>query len=630
MMKKPTHWRRKHRRSLGEILLSGALLLLCVILEKTGFFPATPLLLIPLYLLPYAPVAWRVLHRAGRNILHGQVFDEHFLMSLATVGAFAVGEYAEAVFVMLFYRIGELFEQLAVGKSRASVAALMEIRPDIVHVERDGDVLTVDPGDVAVGEIILIRAGERVPLDGVITEGNTLLDTSALTGESLPREVGVGDDIISGCINQRGLVRVRVARPIAESTVSRILALAEDAAEHKAKSEQFITRFARWYTPAVVIAAVLLAVAPPLVLGMTDASLWRECVTRALSFLVISCPCALVISVPLSFFGGIGGGAKRGILIKGAGHLETLAACDTVVFDKTGTLTEGRFSVQSVAPVVGFSVDELLTYAAAAEQHSTHPIARALVAACESPIPTADFVEEIAGHGIVAAVEGHRIAVGNARLMWCEGIEMSPGADSSEGTAVYVGVDGRFAGALAVSDTVRADAVRSIAALRRLGVQRVVMLTGDGKAAAEAVAAKLGADECRYGLLPDEKVMCLEEILASHHTRGRVAFVGDGINDAPVLARADVGIAMGGMGSDAAIEAADIVLMDDRVSALPTAVRLSRKTLRIVRQNIVFALTVKAAVLLLGALGLAGLLPAVFADVGVAVLAILNAMRAMG
>ncbi len=624
------YFKRKHKRALVEILLSAGLLAACMALDAVGLLPDGVLLRILLFLLPYGLVGWRVLWKATRNIAHGQVFDENLLMALATVGAFCVGEYAEAVFVMLFYRVGALFEELAVGRTRASIAALMEIRPDTAHVERDGALATVDPSEVAVGEIILVRPGERVPLDGVIVEGATALDTSALTGESLPRDAAAGDDIISGCVNLLGVVRVRVTRVFGESTVARILELTESAAEHKSKSEHFITRFARYYTPAVVIAAVLLAVLPPLFLGAGSWPIWSEWIGRALSFLVISCPCALVISVPLSFFGGIGGASRRGILIKGSAHLEALAACDTVVFDKTGTLTEGRFAVSEVVPSAGFDADELLTLAASAEQHSTHPIARALVAACgagETVIP--DAVEEIAGHGITAKISGRVVAVGNARLMASVGAE-APVEKAPPGTVVYIAVDGVYAGYIAVADTVRPEAAETLRALKVCGIRRTVMLTGDGAEVAAAVASALGVDEVHAGLLPAGKVAQMEAILAEQGSaRGKVAFVGDGINDAPVLARADIGIAMGGMGSDAAMEAADVVLMDDRMSALPAAIRLSRKTLRIVRQNIVFALAVKFAVLLLGALGLANLWLAVFADVGVAVLAILNAMRAM-
>ncbi len=629
-MAKRRYFKRKHKRALVEILLSAGLLAACMALDAVGLLPDGVLLRILLFLLPYGLVGWRVLWKATRNIAHGQVFDENLLMALATVGAFCVGEYAEAVFVMLFYRVGALFEELAVGRTRASIAALMEIRPDTAHVERDGALATVDPSEVAVGEIILVRPGERVPLDGVIVEGATALDTSALTGESLPRDAAAGDDIISGCVNLSGVVRVRVTRVFGESTVARILELTESAAEHKSKSEHFITRFARYYTPAVVIAAVLLAVLPPLFLGAGSWPIWSEWIGRALSFLVISCPCALVISVPLSFFGGIGGASRRGILIKGSAHLEALAACDTVVFDKTGTLTEGRFAVSEVVPSAGFDADELLTLAASAEQHSTHPIARALVAACgagETVIP--DAVEELAGHGITAKISGRVVAVGNARLMASVGAE-APVEKTPLGTVVYIAVDGVYAGYIAVADTVRPEAAETLRALKVCGIRRTVMLTGDGAEVAVAVASALGVDEVHAGLLPADKVEKMEAILAEQGSaRGKVAFVGDGINDAPVLARADIGIAMGGMGSDAAMEAADVVLMDDRMSALPAAIRLSRKTLRIVRQNIVFALAVKFAVLLLGALGLANLWLAVFADVGVAVLAILNAMRAM-
>ncbi len=654
------YFKRKHKRSLIEILLSAVLFVGCVILVEGGVLPAHPLWRVAAFLLPYLPVAWRVLWKAVRGIAHGQVFDENFLMSLATVGAFCVGEYAEAVFVMLFYRVGELFEELAVGKSRASIASLMAIRPDTAHVEREGAVVTVDPAEVAAGEIILIRPGERVPLDGVLIEGSTTLDTSALTGESLPREAEVGDDVVSGCVNQSGVVRVRVSRVYAASTVARILELTESASAHKSQSEHFITRFARIYTPLVVLSAALLAVLPPLCLGRTSWAVWREWVERALSFLVISCPCALVISVPLSFFGGIGGASRRGILIKGSAYIEALAACDTVVFDKTGTLTEGRFSVRSVTPARGFGVDELLFSAAAAEQDSTHPLARALVAASPRPLTESDreagSVEETAGHGVTARVRvqpsdggvpvWRKVTVGNARLLAAAGVtlpETIADTADAEGTTVYVAVDGRYAGRMVITDTIRPEAATTLADLSRCGVTRTVMLTGDGAATAASVAAAVGVDEYHAGLLPADKVARLEEILAERSKtskskrgkgsrtfgRGAVAMVGDGINDAPVLARADIGIAMGGMGSDAAIEAADVVLMDDRMSALPVAIRLSRKTLRIVRQNIAFALSVKAVVLILGACGLAGLPLAVFADVGVAVLAILNAMRAM-
>lgn len=633
---KHKYFKRKHKRALAEIAVTAVLFTVCVVLTETGSLPDGLLPRMIAHLIPYFLIGWRVLWKAARNIARGQVFDENFLMTIATIGALVVGEYPEAVFVMLFYRVGELFEELAVGKSRASIAALMEIRPDCAHVERGGETVTVEPGEVAVGEIIRIRPGERVPLDGDVVEGSTTLDTAALTGESLPRGAVAGDAVISGCVNLTGLVRMRVTKTYGDSTVSKILELVENAGEHKSRSEQFITRFARYYTPAVVAAAILLAVVPPLFLGMTNAVVWRDWILRAMSFLVISCPCALVISVPLSFFGGIGGASKCGILIKGSCYLEALAGCDTVVFDKTGTLTVGRFSVTSVIPVEGASADHILGLAACAEQYSGHPIARALTEACH-PRSTGmtvqpASVEELAGYGVRAVItDAHgclqRVAVGNSKLMESEGTAWVPSEE--HGTAVYVSINRVIAGSILVADTVKPDAAEAIAALRKSGVGRTVMLTGDGEATASTVALALGLDEYHAALLPADKVERVEVLLADPTRRGKVAFVGDGINDAPVLARADIGIAMGGMGSDAAIEAADVVLMDDRVSGLPHAISIARRTLRIVKQNIVFALGVKAIILILGALGVAGLWAAVFADVGVAVLAILNAMRAL-
>ena len=628
---KKSYFKRKHKRSLAEIVIAALLFILCAVVTRVGIFPDWAWLPLILYLAPYLVIGWRVLRKAARNILRGQVFDENFLMTLATVGALIVGEYPEAVFVMLFYRVGELFEELAVGKSRASIAALMEIRPDCAHVEREGETVTVDPAEVAVGEVIAIHPGERVPLDGMVLEGTTTLDTAALTGESLPREAESGDTVISGCVNLTGLIRVRVTKSYGESTVSKILELVENAGEHKSRSEQFITRFARYYTPVVVLAAVLLAVVPPLLVGMTDPTVWSEWIYRALSFLVISCPCALVISVPLSFFGGIGGASKRGILVKGSCYLEALAACDTVVFDKTGTLTEGRFSVTAIHPAEGMTEYELLCLAAGAEQYSSHPIARALTAACPD-VTEAHNVEELAGHGVRATVtdrEGqpHRVAVGNPKLMDSEGAAWISHNDT--GTTVMVAADGVFMGSITVADTVKPDSAEAVAALRKCGVERTVMLTGDSEATASIVARDLGLDEYHAALLPADKVERVEALLADPARKGKLAFVGDGINDAPVLARADIGIAMGGMGSDAAIEAADVVLMDDRMTGLPRTISLARRALCIVKQNIVFALGVKAVILVLGALGCAGLWAAVFADVGVAVIAILNAMRAM-
>lgn len=639
-MGKQSYWKRKHKRALAEILLSGVLLAAVAILDRLGVFPVWWASLLG-YLIPYLIIGRRVAWKAARNMVRGNVFDENFLMTLATVGALCTGEYPEAVFVMLFYRVGELFEELAVGKSRQSISALMEIRPDAAHVERGGELLTVEPSDIAVDEVIVVRPGERVPLDGEIIEGQTTLDTAALTGESLPREAGVGEAILSGCINLSGLVRVRVAKPFGESTVSKILKLVENSGANKSKSEHFITRFARIYTPAVVIAAVALAVLPPLFLGIGDAAVWKDWVMRAMSFLVISCPCALVISVPLSFFGGIGGASRRGILVKGSSYLEALAHCDTVVFDKTGTLTEGRFSVVDTVAAPGFTESDVRTLAAAAEQFSSHPIALAL-AACAGcaggAVADPASVEEVAGHGVRATVYdrgedrgedrgARRIAAGNLRLMEAEGANPPAGLPEVAGTVIHVAVDGVYAGRITVADAIKPDAPAAISGLRREGITRTVMLTGDSEAVASAVASSLGVDEYHAGLLPADKVERVEALLTE--TDGKLAFVGDGINDAPVLARADIGVAMGALGSDAAIEAADIVLMDDRPSSLPTAMRIARKTLRIVRQNIVFALSVKAAVLILGALGLANLWLAVFADVGVAVLAILNAMRAL-
>lgn len=622
--------KRKQKQSLVEIVATAVLFVIALV-AVLAVYPALweevpwwlPLVT---YLVPYAVIGRRVLWKAARNIAHGQVFDENFLMAIATVGALATGEYPEAVFVMLFYRVGELFEDLAVGKSRASIASLMDIRPDVAHVERDGQTVTVAPEEVAVGEILVIRPGERVALDGEVIEGSSALDTVALTGESLPRDILTGDSIVSGCVNLTGLIRVRVTKPAEQSTVAKILEMVENAGDRKSKSEHFISRFAKFYTPAVVLAAVVLAVLPPLILGMRDWSVWKEWLLRAMSFLVISCPCALVISVPLSFFGGIGGASRQGILVKGSNYLEALAACDTVVLDKTGTLTEGRFAVTDVAPAGCVTAEELVRLTAGAESYSSHPIAKALVAAQVGDVPVPETMEELAGHGVRAVVEGHTLIVGNAKLMDVNGVPFP--AASAAGTVVHVAIDGAYAGHIVVADRPKSDAAEAMAALRACGVRQTVMLTGDTEAVANEVAKALGVDSYRAGLLPDGKVTEVEALLADPDRRGKLAYVGDGINDAPVLARADIGIAMGGMGSDAAIEAADIVLMDDKPSGIAKAIRLARKTVTIVRQNIVFALGVKCAVLVLAALGLSNLWLAVFADVGVAVLAILNAMRA--
>ena len=576
------------------------------------------------FLLPYLVIGWDVLWRAVRNIAHGQVFDENFLMAIATVGALFIGEYAEAVFVMLFYQVGELFQSYAVGKSRQSIAELMEIRPDYANVERDGAVEQVDPDEVEVGETILIKAGERVPLDGVVLEGRSDLDTAALTGESLPREVQSGDDVISGCVNLTGLLKVRVTKAFEESTVSKILDLVENAGSKKARAENFITKFARYYTPAVVIAAVALAVLPPLIGAMT----WSESLHRALIFLVISCPCALVISVPLSFFGGIGGASKAGVLVKGGAYLEVLSRTQIVVFDKTGTLTKGVFNVTAIHPET-CGEDQLLELAALAESWSEHPIARSLREAYGKEIDASRVadVEERSGRGVRAVVDGTEIFVGNDKLMDDIGVSWHP--CHRVGTTVHVASAGEYLGHIVISDEVKEDAARAVSDLKALGVARTVMLTGDAQAVGESVGKQLGLDEVHAQLLPADKVERVEELLAKKTGKGCLAFVGDGINDAPVLSRADVGIAMGGLGSDAAIEAADVVLMDDKPSKIAVAIRIAQKTLVIVRQNIAFALGVKALVLVLGALGQANMWEAVFADVGVSVIAILNAMRAM-
>ncbi len=655
----------KQKRSLIDILVTAGLFLVCEGLSLSGLLPRPEegydWVQLAVFLVPYLLIGWRVLFKAGRNIAHGQIFDESFLMALATVGALVIGEYPEAVFVMLFYRIGEWFEDMAVGRSRASIASLMQIRPDTANLERDGVPVEVSPDEVAVDDIIQVRPGEKIPLDGVVIEGSTALDTVALTGESVPREVTVGDAVISGCVNQSGLIRVRVTKVFGESTVSKILSLVENAGERKSKSEHFISRFAKYYTPSVVAAAVLLAILPPLLLGPTDGSIWRNWVYRAMSFLVISCPCALVISVPLSFFGGIGGASRQGILIKGSNYLEALASCDTVVFDKTGTLSQGRFEVSDVSPAHGFDSAQVLAYAAGAEAFSTHPIARALVDKVwpggteAAPGLSVSEVEELAGQGVRATVAissaclasgseqagdltvqnasclpSRRVCCGNARLMEQQGIDYVP--SPCPGSVVYVALDGVYAGSITVSDLVKPDAAQALEALRSCGVKQIIMLTGDAEAVAADVAARLKLDTYHAALLPGDKVDHLEALLAAPNRSGTVAFVGDGINDAPVLARADVGIAMGAMGSDAAIEAADVVLMDDKLADIAKAIRIARRTLRIVRQNIIFALTVKALVLILSAIGVLGSLGmwiAVFSDVGVAVLAILNAMRAM-
>ena len=574
-----------------------------------------------LYLLAYLIIGWDILWKAVRNIGHGQVFDENFLMCVATVGALVLGEYSEAVGVMLFYQVGELFQNYAVGKSRKSIAQLMDIRPDVANVERDGQILEVDPGEVAVGEIIVIRPGEKIPLDGVVIEGGSSLNTAALTGESAPRDVAVGGELLSGCVNITGLLKARVTREFGQSTVAKILDLVENASSKKAQAENFITRFARYYTPAVVFAALALAVLPSLFTG--DWAVW---VHRALTFLVISCPCALVISIPLSFFGGIGGASAQGILVKGGNYLELLAKTETVVFDKTGTLTQGVFEVSALNPAPGVTEHELLEAAALAERHSGHPIAQSLRRALGGDVDPdrVTDVQEIPGHGVSALVDGNRVLAGNEKLMRREGVAFRPCGDM--GTIVHVARDGNYLGCAVIADQVKPTAPAAIRSLKQRGI-RTVMLTGDSQTVGEAVAAQLGLDEVHAQLLPADKVNRLEDLLGRKSAKGVLAYVGDGVNDAPVLSRADVGIAMGAMGSDAAIEAADVVLMDDDPAKLSCAMDIAHKCLCIVKQNIGFALGVKGLCLILGAFGMASMWEAVFADVGVAVIAILNATR---
>ena len=640
---------KKQKRMLRRILVSAALFVLISLLhllpdimlpgpvpflsssrvteggEAAFFLSVSPPVYLVLYLIPYLIIGWDVLWRAVRNIAHGQVFDENFLMALATVGALAIGEYPEAVFVMLFYQVGELFQSYAVDQSRKSITALMDIRPDYANMEGpDGQLEQVDPEDVAVGDTIVIKAGERIPLDGVVLEGSSTVDTAALTGESLPRRVESGDDVISGCVNLSGLLKVRVTKAFEESTVAKILDLVENSASKKAKAENFITKFARYYTPIVVLAAVALAFLPPLLTSIQ----WVDSIQRALNFLVVSCPCALVISVPLSFFGGIGGASKDGILVKGGNYLEVLARTEIVVFDKTGTLTRGVFNVTAIHPD-HCDQGQLLELAALAECWSDHPISRSLKEAYGREIDAArvSSVEEVAGRGVKAVVDGHTICAGNDKLMEDIGVSWHP--CHRVGTTVHVASDGVYLGHIVISDEVKPDAKEAVAALKAAGVRKTVMLTGDAQAVGEDVAKQLGLDEVHTQLLPADKVERVEELLKEVSPKGALAFVGDGINDAPVLSRADIGIAMGGLGSDAAIEAADIVLMDDKPSKIAHAIRIARRTLSIVRQNIVFALAVKLLVLVLSAVGLVSMWAAVFADVGVSVIAILNAMRAL-
>ena len=621
---------KKQKKSLQQILIALALVILLKLL--LGVLPAlpTPVELL-LYLIPYLVVGKDVLRKAIKGVKNRQPFDECFLMAVATVGAFALGDYVEGCAVILFYQIGELFQSVAVGKSRQSISSLMDIRPDYANVEdEDGKLEQVDPDDVEVGTVIVVQPGERVPIDGVIVEGTSALNTAALTGESLPRDVQTGDEVISGCVNMTGLLKVRTTKEFGESTVSKILDLVENSSMKKARAENFITRFARVYTPAVCYGALALAFLPPIVLLlMGQPARFGDWIYRALTFLVISCPCALVISIPLSFFGGIGGASACGILVKGSTYLEELARTGIVVFDKTGTLTQGTFKVTGVHPADGITDEQLVEAAALAECWSKHPISLSIKAAYGKEIDTARVtdVEELGGHGVTAKVDGKPVAAGNARLM--ERLGLSAPAVSETGTVVHVAIDGRYAGCLIIADVVKPHSAEAIRALKAAGVRKTVMLTGDAEPVAKAVSAQLGLDEYHAGLLPGDKVDQIETLIAAKKSKENLAFVGDGINDAPVLSRADVGIAMGALGSDAAIEAADVVLMDDDPAKIALAMRIARRTLRIVYENIVFALAVKFACLLLGAIGMASMWTAIFADVGVMVIAVLNATRAL-
>ena len=620
---------RKQKKMLARILTAAAMLIALKLIPVTG------VLQLALYLVAYLVIGYDILKKAWRGILNRQVFDENFLMAVATVGAFALaivsrsGDYVEAIAVMLFYQIGELFQSYAVGKSRRNISALMDIRPDYANIERDGQLEKVDPDEVEIGSVIVVQPGEKVPLDGVILSGASSLNTSALTGESLPRDAKAGDEVISGCINMTGVLRIQTTKAFGESTVSKILELVEDSSSHKSKSENFISKFARVYTPAVCYGALALAVLPPVVrLMLGNPAQWGEWVYRALTFLVISCPCALVISIPLSFFAGIGGASKEGVLIKGSNYLETLSQVKTVVFDKTGTLTQGVFEVSGVHHSE-MENEKLLEYAALAECASSHPISKSLQRAYGKAIDRDRVrdIQEISGKGVSAMVDGHAVLAGNDKLMALRGI---PFIDChSVGTIIHIAIDGQYAGHIVISDVVKPHAKEAIERLKHAGVEKTVMLTGDSRRVADQVAGALGVDEVHSELLPADKVAQVEKLLADKGGKDKLAFVGDGINDAPVLSRADIGIAMGAMGSDAAIEAADVVLMDDDPMKIAKAIRISRKCIGIVYQNIVFALAVKFACLALGALGLANMWAAIFADVGVMVLAVLNAIRAL-
>lgn len=619
---------RKQQTLLKRILLAVAGYAAVLIFDKSGAAESLQMpgwMLGVLFLFPYLLVGREVILKALKNIRNGQVFDENFLMLIATVAAFGIGEYSEACAVMIFYQVGELFESLAVGKSRASITAMMSIAPESANVERDGKIEEVDPDEVEVGEVILIRPGEKVPLDGIVLEGSSFLDTAALTGEPVPREVRPGDAVISGCVNGETALRVKTSKAYEDSTVARILQLVESASEKKTRMENFITRFARWYTPIVTVTALLLALIPPLFFG-APAAPW---IKRACIFLIVSCPCALVISVPLGFFGGIGAASKRGVLVKGSNFLETAAELKTLVFDKTGTLTRGEFRVVGIHPAEGCSEEELLAMAAHGESLSSHPIAQSILQAYGGEIDRARLGEmhEAAGHGLEGMLDGRELLLGNEKLLKSKDIDFP--AVKEHGTVVYAAHGGSYVGHIIIADVVKPGAAAALRQLREVGIEKLVMLTGDRKDAAEAIAAEVGVDTVYHDLLPADKVEKVEALLTAEKKNEKVGFVGDGINDAPVLMRADVGIAMGSLGSDAAIEAADLVIMDDELSKIADIIRISRKTVRIVRQNVAFALAVKAAVLILGIFGLANMWEAVFGDVGVTVIAVLNAMRAL-
>ena len=617
---------KKQKKWLTRILIAAAIYAVVIILDKTGIINGEryPWLLLCLYVVPYLVAGYDVLKKAAVNIIHGQVFDENFLMTIATLAALGVREYSEAAAVMLFYQVGELFQNYAVEKSRNSITELMEIMPQYANLEVGGNLVKADPDGMDVGSIIVVLPGEKVPLDGIVIEGSSMLDTAALTGESVPRKVSEGEEIISGCVNGSGTLRVKTTSTFDDSTVSRILELVEDASSRKARAENFITHFARYYTPIVTFGAIALALIPPLFFGGE----WSDWIQRACIFLIVSCPCALVISVPLGFFGGIGASSKAGILVKGSNFLETASELKTVVFDKTGTLTKGEFSVNEIVPAEGVSEEELLEKTAFAEGYSNHPIARSIREAYGKDFDEniVSGTEEEAGHGIITHLDGKEVLVGNSKLMEAHGVEYQK--NSTVGTIVYTAEDGRFLGSIVISDRIKDKAEDAVSKLRESGIKKTVMLTGDRQEAADDIARQIGIDEVHAELLPGDKVGMVEKLIEREKAEGgKLAFVGDGINDAPVLMRSDVGIAMGSMGSDAAIEAADIVIMDDDLEKIPTIMRISRKTMRIVRQNIVFALAVKIAILILGAFGLANMWEAVFGDVGVAVICIINPMR---